>query len=144
MIHRKNRNEPEAKAALPDPERENQKLRSALVEIAAEKWRFEHALKKALQKMDVMDAERFNGQFGYFSSRVAQAMAYAGMSCLDLSGQVYDVGMPVQGMNLDEFDEDEILIITRMVEPVILWNGRVIRTGMVLLGRAGSSRETEE
>ncbi len=144
MIRQKKRNDAESKAAMMDPEKENQKLRSALVEIVAEKWRFEHAMKKALQKMDVMEAKRFNSQYGYFSSRVSQAMDYAGMSCLDLSGQLYDVGMPVQGMNLDEFEEDETLIITRMVEPVILWNGRVIRTGMVLLGKAVSSRETEE
>ena len=73
-----------------------------------------------------------------------QALAMAGLSCLDLSGQPFDPGMAVQGMNLEEFEEDEPLIITRMVEPVILWNGRVIRSGMVMLGRAVESPNPEE
>ena len=127
-----------------NPGKENQEMRSALVEIAVEDWRFSRALEKVLRRMDIMEAERFSRQYSYFSSRVAQALALAGLTCLDLSGMPFDPGMAVQGMNLEEFEEDESLIITRMVEPVILWNGRVIRTGMVMLGRAAGSDFTEE
>ena len=110
-------------------------LQSALAEILAESWRFEHALEKVMRRMDVMEAERFGRQYGYFSSRVRQAMSAAGMTCLELTGQPYDVGMPVQAVNLDEFGEEEPLIITQMIEPVILCDGRVMKTGMVTLGR---------
>ena len=144
MIRRKGGNVPKADSSQKALEQENRSMRSALVEIAAENWRFENALEKALTGMDVMEAERFGRQYSYFASRVARAMSLAGLSCLDLRGQIYDVGMAVQGMNLEEFDEDETLVISRMVEPVILWNGSVIREGMVTLEKAIPTSEAEE
>lgn len=124
-------------AGLQDnPEKEVTTLRGALAGIASESWRFSHAMEKALQRMDAMDAERFARQYSYFSTRVSRAMADAGLTSLDLTGQPYDIGMAVQPMNIDEFDEDEPLVITQMIEPVILCGGRVMKTGMVMLGRA--------
>ena len=144
MVRRKNGNSPITNDTGKSMEKENQNLRTALIEIAAEEWRFKHALVKALQNMDVMEAERFSRQYSYFSTRVSRAMSLAGLSCLDLSGQPYDVGMAVQGMNIEEFDDDEDLIITVMVEPVILCDGKVVRTGMAMLGRAANIPKTEE
>ena len=125
----------EVPASSGQNEKEILALQTALAEITAESWRFQLALEKVLQRMDPMDAERFERQYSYFSSRVSQAAVSAGMVCLDLTGQPYDAGMAVQAMNLDEFDEDEPLIITRMIEPVVLCGGRVMKTGMVMLGR---------
>ena len=114
---------------------ESAALYTALVEIAAESWRFERALEKVLRRMDAMEADRFARQYSYFSTRVSHAMAQAGLTSLDLTGQLYDIGMAVQAINIEEFDEDEPLIITQMIEPVILSAGRVVKTGMVMLGR---------
>ena len=111
-------------------------LQQAIAEIAAESWRFEQALKKVLNHMDVMEADRFSRQYGYFSSKVDRAIAAAGLNVLNLVGQVYSVGLPVQAMNLEEFDEDDELIITRMIEPVIMLNGRVLKTGVVMVDRS--------
>ena len=113
-----------------------QNLQMAIAEIAAESWRFEQALQKVLGRMDVMEAERFSRQYKYFSSRVDRAVASAGLKVLNLSGQPYDVGLPVQAMNLEEFDEEDELIITQMIEPVIILNGSVIKTGMVMVAQA--------
>ena len=113
-------------------------LQGALTEIMAESWRFNHAMEKVLDHMDPMEAERFARQYSYFSTRVSRAAAAAGLACVDLTGQPYDAGMAVHAMNLDDFDEDESLIIVRMIEPVILCGGRVMKTGIVMLGLAES------
>ena len=89
--------------------------------------------------MDVMEAERFRRQYAYFSDRVLRAAAASGLTCLDLTGQPYDVGMAVQAMNLEEFDEEEPLIVSRMIEPVILSRGRVMKRGIVMLSRRADS-----
>ena len=86
---------------------------------------------------DVMEAERFSRQYGYFAARVARAMSAVGLTTLDLTGQSYSVGLPLQAMNLEEFDEDEPLIVTQMIEPVIMMDGRVVKTGMAMVDRAG-------
>ena len=122
---------------------ESEKLQLAIAEIAAESWRFERALNKALGKMDVMDAERFSRQYKYFADRVDRAVQAAGLSVLELTGSAYSVEMPVQAMNLEEFDEDEPLIIARTIEPVIMMNGRVVKTGMVMVDRISDGAEGE-
>ena len=116
-------------------------MQLAIAEIAAESWRYGQALHKVLRKLDVMDAERFSRQYEYFASRVERAVAAAGVTVLDLSRQPYSVGLPVQAMNLEEFDEDEALIITQTIEPVIMLDGRVLKTGMVMVD---ASDDTEE
>ena len=62
MKRNRSRSAPDTEAPEKMIEKENEHLRSALVEIAAENWRFEHALKKVLQGMDIMEAERFSRQ----------------------------------------------------------------------------------
>ena len=120
---------------------EAEKMQLAIAEIAAESWRYGQALHKVLRKLDVMDAERFSRQYKYFASKVERAVATAGVTVLDLSRQPYSVGLPVQAMNLGEFDEDEALIITQTIEPVIMLDGRVLKTGMVMVD---VSHDTEE
>lgn len=127
MLNSKSKNKPQS--------RELEALRLSLAEIAAESWRFEMALSKALKRMDVMDAERFSRQYSYFATRVDRAVASAGLTVLDLTGQSYSVGLPVQAMNLEDFDEDEPLIISQTIEPVIMIDGRVVKTGMVMVAR---------
>ena len=122
----------------PDTGAEQMKL--AIAEIAAESWRYGRALTKVLRKLDVMDADRFARQYEYFATRVQRAVATAGLTVLDLTGQAYHVGLPVQAMNLEEFDEDEPLIISQTIEPVIMMDGRVMKTGVVMVS---SSRDTE-
>lgn len=120
---------------------EAEKMQLAIAEIAAESWRYGQALHKVLRKLDVMDAERFSRQYEYFASRVERAVATAGVTVLDLSRQPYSVGLPVQAMNLEEFDEDEALIITQTIEPVIMLDGRVLKTGMVMVDASDDTGE---
>ncbi len=120
------------KEEMLDPET----LQLAIAEIAAESWRYQLALGKVLKRMDAIEAERFSRQYGYFASKVNRAVASAGLAVLDLTGQGYNPGLPVQAMNLEEFDEDEDLIITQTIEPVIMIDHRVIKTGVVTLDRA--------
>ncbi len=120
------------KEELPEPGT----LQLAIAEIAAESWRYQLALGKVLKRMDAIEAERFSRQYGYFASKVNRAVASAGLTVLDLTGQGYNPGLPVQAMNLEEFDEDEDLIITQTIEPVIMIGHRVIKTGVVTLDRA--------
>ncbi|MGN1021819.1 MAG: hypothetical protein ACI4O7_15760 [Aristaeellaceae bacterium] len=113
------------------PEVEQMKL--AIAEIAAESWRYSRAVSKVLRKLDVMDADRFARQYEYFTTRVQRAVVTAGLTVLDLTGQAYHVGLPVQAMNLEEFDEDEPLLIAQTIEPVIMMDGRVVKTGVVMV-----------
>ncbi|MBQ8136759.1 MAG: hypothetical protein IJ174_04920 [Clostridia bacterium] len=130
-----------AKPASANAEKALQAMQTSLADIAAESWRFDLALQRVVKRMDVMEAERFLRQYEYFTDRVRTALEKADIVCVDLTGQPYDPGMAAQAMNLDEFEEDEALIVTRTIEPVILHGGRVMKTGMVMVGRAENGNE---
>lgn len=125
------------------PSTDTTTMQLAIAEIAAESWRYRCALKKVLKKLDVMDAERFSRQYEYFSDRVNRAVSSAGLTVRDLTGQAYNIGLPVQAMNLGEFDEDEPLIITQTIEPVIILDGRVLKTGLVMVDRIQKTEEEQ-
>ena len=61
-----------------------------------------------------------------------RAVKTAGLRVIDLTGQPYSVGLPVQAMNLEEFDENEPLLISQTIEPVIMMDGCVLKTGVVI------------
>lgn len=114
----------------------------SLVEIAVESWRLDQAVERALTRMDPMDAQRFAGQYRWFQRKVDAALAEAGMRLVNLTGQPYSVGMAATPLNADEFD-GEGLVVAQMVEPVIMLDGNVVRTGAVLLGTAPADGGSE-
>ena len=107
----------------------------ALADIAVEAYRLARVAQKATLRMAPMDAERFAGHYNGFQRRVDAALASAGMQTVDLTGQPYSVGMAVTALNADEFDEEE-LVVAQMVEPVLMKDGAVLRTGSVMLAPA--------
>ena len=43
--------------------------------------------------------------------------------------------MPVFALNLDDFEPNESLVVTQMIEPVIMADNKVQKTGTVILRR---------
>ncbi len=95
-------------------------------------------LSKALEKISFEDQKKYSSQFAWFTKRVDQALESAGFKLVNLEGMLYDPGQAVTPLNLDDFDNDEQLFVIQMVEPTIIKEGIVIKTGTVLLGRAGA------
>ena len=108
------------------------KCREALSQIAAEAWRLDRVVEKALTRMEPRDAERFSGQYRWFQKKVDAALLQAGLTIVDLSGQMYSVGLAVTPLNADEFG-DEPLEVAQMVEPIIMSGGEVMKPGTVML-----------
>lgn len=109
--------------------------RQSLAEIAAETWRLHQSIDAMLVRMDPMDAERFLGQYRWFSRKISAALAKAGIQLVDLTGHAYSVGMAASALNMDEFDDEDELEVEQMIEPIIMCEGHVMKTGSVLLRR---------
>lgn len=104
----------------------------SLAEIAVESWRLDQTVERVLLRMEPMDAERFASQYRWFRKKVDGALADAKMRIVDLTGQPYSVGVAATPLNLDEFDGEE-LIVAQMVEPIVLFDGKVVHTGTLIL-----------
>lgn len=113
----------------------NDLLTKSLVDIMGETYRFKRVFMKVISKLEVEDQNKYTSQFAWFTKRVDKATENAGLSVVDLSGQEYDPGMAVTAMNIDDFEPDDVLYIEQMMEPIIMKDDKVQKTGTVLLGR---------
>ena len=113
----------------------NDLLIKSIVDIMGETYRFKRVFIKAVSKLEVEDQNKYASQFAWFTKRVDKAAENAGLSIVDLSGQEFDPGMAVTAMNIDDFEPDDDLFIEQMMEPVIMKDGKVQKTGTVVLGR---------
>ena len=110
-------------------------LRTAIIEMAVEAWRFRRVFYKAMSKLDAGESSRYIGQFNWFIKKVEAALKTAGMRIVNVEGQAYDVGMALSPLNIDDFEPDENLYVEQMIEPIIMDEEKVLKTGTAMLGR---------
>lgn len=106
-----------------------------LVDIASEFFRFEGVLEKVLTKLTFEDRSKYASQFSWFDKRIKTALGNAGLNIVTVEGLTYDPGMAITPINLDDFGPSDELIVIKMLEPIIMEEGSVVRAGTALLGR---------
>lgn len=110
-------------------------MKEALISIACEQFRFRQVFDKAIKKLDIEEQSKYMSQFAWFSKKVTKAVEEAGLRIVSLEGQAYDPGMAVTPLNIDDFEIEDELKIVQMIEPIIMQEDTVLKTGTVLLGR---------
>ena len=114
---------------------ETDRLKDSLVSIASETFRFQRVFEKAISKLEADEKTKYMSQFAWFSKKVTKALDEAAIRVLNLEGQLYDPGMSVTPLNLDDFGVDDPLYIVQMIEPIIMQDDTVKRPGTVILWR---------
>lgn len=112
-----------------------EKIISCITDIASETFRFKKVFEKAVRKSDMAERNKYMSQFGWFQKKIDRALEDLDLKIVNLEKQEYDAGMAVTPLNIDDFEDDEQLYILQMVEPVIMRDEKVIKTGTVILGR---------
>ena len=116
-------------------ETKENELRKAIIDMAVEAWRFRRVFGKAMSKLEAGESARYIGQFNWFIKKVDVALQTAGMRIVDVEGQPYDVGMAISPLNIDDFEPDDRLYVEQMIEPIIMDESKVLKTGTAMLGR---------
>lgn len=110
-------------------------IKNSVMEIAVEHYRFKNTFMKAISKLDFEEQSKYMSQFAWFSKKVTKAVEESGLRIVSLEGQAYDPGMAVTPLNIDDFEVEDELKIVQMIEPIIMQEDAVLKTGTVLLGR---------
>lgn len=113
----------------------NDSLLSSIADISNEAYRFKRVFMRAISKLDSDAQSKYSSQFAWFTKRVDKAVENAGLRIVDLTGQEFDPGMAVTPLNIEDFDADDQLYIEQMMEPVIMKDDQILKTGTVMLGR---------
>lgn len=111
------------------------KLRDSLVSIASELFRFKRVFSKAISKLEIDEQNKYNSQFAWFSKKVTKALEESNLRVISVDGQTYDPGMAVTALNLDDFEPEDTLYVVQTMEPIVMENESIIKTGTVILGR---------
>ena len=114
--------------------RQEQLVRSVM-DIAVEAWRFHGVFERMLSLSDPAQARRYVNQYAWFLKKVEKALQEAGLRMVSVEGQLFDPGMAVTALNIDEFDAEDELYVQQMVEPILMDETSVRRMGVVMLGR---------
>jgi hypothetical protein len=108
----------------------------ALLELAVEGWRFQKLFTKALAKLDPAEAARFVNQHRFFARKIDAALAAVGVRFVSIEGEPFDVGTAVTALNLADFGPGEQVVVDQMIEPIVMSQTGLLRTGTVILRKA--------
>ncbi len=110
-------------------------LEASLIDVVVESWRLTRSFTRLLTKLDASEAVRYQSQLRFYLKRLDSALAAASLKIADLEGQPYDPGMAATPLNIADFAPDDVLLVDQMLEPVIMGDSGLRRTGTIMLKR---------
>jgi hypothetical protein len=111
-------------------------LTQSVISMAVESWRIARVFDRLLLKLDAGEQARYLGQFRWFMKKVEEALVGAGLRIVNIEGHPFDPGMAATPLNIEEFDANEALMVDQMLEPIIMGEGGLVKTGTVTLRKA--------
>ena len=111
-------------------------LEALLIDTAIECWRFSRLFLRAASKRDAGEGARYENQSRFFLRRLEDNLKAAGMTLVNVEGQVFDPGMAATALNIEDFGPLDELVVDQMVEPIIMGTAGIRRTGTVTLRQA--------
>lgn len=105
----------------------------SLLGLAVEAWRFTNVFDRAVSKLEPKEQTRYQNQKQWFVRNLHEALQQSDLRFVDVTGQIYEPGMAVTPINLDECSPDQVLIVERMLEPIIMHQDQLLKMGTVSL-----------
>ena len=106
-----------------------------IIRIVTENWRLMKLFIKVITKLDATETTRYLNQVRYFQKTINDSLNEAGMKLVNLEGQLFDIGMAANPLNIDEFNTDDILIVSQMIEPLIMKDGIIRKQAIINLAK---------
>ncbi|MDP3113907.1 MAG: hypothetical protein Q8M98_03930 [Candidatus Cloacimonadaceae bacterium] len=111
------------------------KLMDTIIKMVTESWRFEKVFERVVNRLDAGEKARFISQYHWYTKKIQEYLNGIGLSVANIEGQPFDPGMAATPINIDEFDKNETLIIDQMIEPIIMNQVGLVKSGIVTLKR---------
>lgn len=110
-----------------------EKIRDSIISMAIESWRFGRTFERLLKKLDAGEQSRYLSQFRWFIKKVEDSLEQAQLRIVNVEGHHFDPGMAATPLNIEEFAPDDELIVDQMLEPIIMSEQGIVKTGTVTL-----------
>lgn len=103
--------------------------------LIKEFWKVQKGFANILEELDEAKRARYENQYRFFVKRITQIYGVFDYKVVNLEGEIFDVGMPITPLNIEEFATEEILVIKQMIEPIIIQGEQVLQLGVAILER---------
>lgn len=105
----------------------------SVINMAVESWRIGKVFDRMLMRLDAGERSRYVSQFRWFIKKIEESMEEAGLHIVNVEGYPFDPGMAATPINIEEFNVNDSLIVDQMLEPIIMGNEGLVKTGTVTL-----------
>ena len=112
--------------------------KDVIISMAIETWRFRRIFDRLLTKLDPNDQKRYQTQMRWFEKKLEEFLAQFGWQIVDVEGHPFDPGMAATPLNIEDFDEEDSLMVDQMLEPIIMGKDELVKTGTVVLKKEES------
>ena len=112
--------------------------KDAIIRMVIETWRFRRIFDRLLTKLDLNDQKRYQTQLRWFEKKLEEFLEQVGWQIVDVQGHSFDPGMAATPLNIEDFDEEDSLIVDQMLEPIIMEKEELVKTGTVMLKKEES------
>ena len=86
-----------------------------------------------MKKLDAGEQARYQGQLRWFIKKIEESLLEAGFRIVNVEGHPFDPGIAATPLNIEEFGAHDTLVVDQTLEPIIMGNEGVVRTGTVTL-----------
>ena len=113
----------------------NKDLKVILAKLAIEYWRVLRSYERNLHSMP--NRTSASSTIRNSEKKFFDILMENGLSIPTLEGQDYSPNLPLTVINADEFDDNEGLIVSQMIEPTIVDENGVVTMGKAILANKG-------
>jgi len=112
-----------------------QDLKPVLAKIAIEYWRVLRSYERNLPSMQKSTSA--SGTIRNSEKKFMAILTENGLRISNFEGIEYSPNLPLTVVNADEFDDNEGLIVSHMIEPTIVDEDGVVSMGKAILAKKG-------
>lgn len=113
-------------------------LQKHLISVGIAAWRTARLCARVISRLDAGEGPRYASQLRYLEKRAVEALEEAGLTVVSVEGEVFDSGMAVSVVNVEDFGVEVELVVDQMVEPIIMGPDGLLHAGIVTVRRAHS------
>lgn len=110
-----------------------QNLKSILAKVAVEYWRILRSYERNLALMQ--NSNSAASIIKNSEKKIISILSDNGLRISNFEGQDYSPNLPLTVVNTDDFEGNEGLIVSQMIEPTIIDDDNVINMGKAILAR---------
>ncbi len=119
-------------------EKSYEEHQETIIKLTTEAWYLAKIFERAILQLNIDQPRRYTSRIEWFLKKAEESLNDVGLRIVNVEGHGYDVGMAAAPVNMEEFDVDDSLEVTWMVEPIIMKGTDLMKRGKVYLRRTES------